>query len=79
MKTKQAAYDTAHGLYLKRVCGLSAGSAYSTYTGDMDLAAFVERCPVPSTSDLEMHQACWQEMREMFAAEWRKHELEGRA
>ena len=74
MNTRSAAYDTVHGLYLKHICGMSAGDAYSTYTGEMDLHRFVESCPVPSTSDLEMHRECWAEVRSMFAEAWSRFE-----
>lgn len=74
MKTRQAAYDTAQGIYCKRACGMAPSAAYSTYTGDMDLVAFVETCPVPSTPDLEVHRACWAEMRRMFDEAWDRHQ-----
>jgi hypothetical protein len=74
MNTKKAAFDTAHGKYLMRACGFDAGDKYTTYTGDMDIQAFVDTCPVPSTPDLEVHRGCWAEMRRLFEIEWAKHE-----
>lgn len=74
MRTRQAAYDTVQGMYCKRVCGMTPSRDYSTYTGGMDLVAFVDSCPVPSTSDLDAHRACWTEMRRMFEEAWSSHE-----
>lgn len=74
MKTRQAAYEAVHGIYCKRVCGMDPAGSHATYTGSMDLLAFVESCPAPSTSDIESHRACWDEMRRMFHVAWSEHE-----
>jgi len=73
MNTRQAAWDTAHGLYCSRACGVTPSGGHSTYTGSMDLLAFVERCRVPESSKLEEHEACWDDMRRRFAEAWLSH------